>query len=87
MVSLHCQIRSVGSRDLEIRSRDGSPLWSGRIGDELTTVAIDRALLPPGESRWEFRTPQPAVASSGDSRTLAVAVYNLEFGSVESPSS
>jgi hypothetical protein len=86
-VSLRCQVRSIGSRDLEIRPRDGAPLWSGRIGDALTAVAIDRALLPPGESRWEFRTPQPAVAPPGDSRTLAVAVYDLEFSSGEDPAS
>ena len=85
-VTVRFRARSIGPRDLVIRPRGGAPLWSGRIGEAPSPIAILDALVPPGETRWELVTPQPPVAPPGDSRLLGLAVYDLDVEGEEGPS-
>jgi len=57
----------------------GRDVWSGEVGGERSGFEFE-LVLPPGESRLEFRPGVPARRVGEDPRRLGVCVFNLEIG-------
>ncbi|HVW21139.1 MAG TPA: hypothetical protein VHC86_07965 [Opitutaceae bacterium] len=83
-IALNFTTTSISPRTLRIRAQ-GKDIWLGQInpdprtGERLyTPVRTLPVTLPPGETKFEFATPQPLDTAGNDPRTLAFMVAGLE---------
>lgn len=80
---LELQVRSAqpGTFRLEL---DGRELVARPLGDGVEAVQVDLA-LPAGRSQLAVRFDRPPISPPGDSRLLAVALYEFELSAVAPP--
>jgi hypothetical protein len=75
---LRLKVRSLAVRDLQLWL-NGNHWATARVGMAQQDVQIPNLVLPPGESKLEFRSDAGAAPAAGDSRELGSAFYVIGF--------
>jgi hypothetical protein len=71
-------VRVLGEQELQLWL-NGERWAKVRVGTEQQSVDLPNLVLPPGESKLEFRSDSPGSSAEGDSRELGFAFYAIDF--------
>ncbi|MCC6415894.1 MAG: hypothetical protein IT582_08300, partial [Opitutaceae bacterium] len=76
--TLHFSLRAISKRQVVLTDASGRTLWSAGVASKHTESAdLTGLALPPGETRFLFRSDQPPSGADHDNRLLDMLVKDL----------
>jgi hypothetical protein len=75
---LRLKVRSLAAQDLQLWL-NGNHWATVQVGTTQQVVQLPNLVLPPGESKLEFRSDVAASSPAGDARELGFAFYVIDF--------